>query len=98
MENPFEAILAEIRDYRAEVKEVIDKSKNEHGLDKDEFLRLEPAAEYLGVKASTLRSYINQKVIVYYKRSTMIYLKKSDLNEYIEQGKVEKKNRFLRSA
>ncbi|WP_254563184.1 helix-turn-helix domain-containing protein [Dyadobacter diqingensis] len=98
MGNPFEELSAQNQMILDRLDRMEKRNLNEHYLDKDEFMRLEPAADYLGIKVSTLRSYINKRVIPYHKRSTMIYLKKSDLNEYIEQGRVEKKPRFLRSA
>jgi excisionase family DNA binding protein len=56
-----------------------------------QWLSVKEAAEYLGVKESTLYAWINQRRIPFHKipGSHLVRFKVSDLIEWLESGKVE---------
>lgn len=93
MENPFLTILERLTNIESKVDAAISTTKNADGLSKDDFLLIDAAAEYLGVKKSTLYSYTRQKKIRHYKVSTNVYFKRSDLNDYIGSGLIDSSRR-----
>jgi len=92
MENPFLEINNRLDEVLGKVNQVLDKNLNADGLDKDEFFLIDQAADYLGVKKSTIYTYTRTRKIRHYKRATNIYFKKSELNDYILKGLVEEKS------
>lgn len=50
---------------------------------KKEFLTSEEAANYLGIAKITLYTYTSKRIIPYYKSRRKIYIKISDLDEFI---------------
>jgi excisionase family DNA binding protein len=61
------------------------------------WLNVKEAADYLGVKVSTLYSYISSRRIPFYKipGSQLVKFKISDLNIWLESGKVETIKEYL---
>ena len=62
-----------------------------------QWLNVKEAAEFLGVQVSTLYSYISSRRIPFYKvpRSQLVKFKVSDLNSWLESGKVETAEEYL---
>ena len=59
-----------------------------------EFLRIKEAAEYLQLSKMQMYRLTYNKTITYYKPAVkIIYFKKSDLDDYLNSGKVEKNER-----
>lgn len=89
MDRTFENLFLLLEALNVKVETVIASKRNPDGLDKDEFVQAEKAAEYLGVKLSTLYSYTRARKLRHYKRGTTLYFSKTELNEYIRAGVVE---------
>lgn len=54
------------------------------------YLSLEEASEYLGLTKATLYRYTHERVIPFYKPGgRKIYFKSTDLDEYVENGRVK---------
>jgi excisionase family DNA binding protein len=94
IENPFQFLFDKMEKIESKVDVVVSARLNADGLNKDEFLSVEQTAEYLGVKTSTIYSYTRSRKLRHYKRGSMIYFRRSDINAYIEQGLVEGKSAF----
>jgi len=63
------------------------------------FLTLEEASDYLGLKKSTLYLYTHKRVIPFYKpRGRKVYFKISDLNNFLEQGRVKTQEEIEQEA
>lgn len=62
-----------------------------------QWMNVKEAAEFLGVQVSTLYSYISSRRIPFYKipGSQLVKFKVSDLNSWLESGKVETIDEFL---
>ena len=75
---------------------VLQSNLNQDGLDKDEFVLIDKAVEYLGLKESTLYTYTRNKRLRHYKRGGRVYFKKSELNAFIEKGLVEERSSKLK--
>ena len=71
--------------------------------DKREWMRLKEAASYMGVEPSTLYSYVHEGIVPYYKpfkkgrnkKKGILLFKRSDIDEWIEKGRVETKEEAL---
>ena len=57
-----------------------------------EVMTIEETAGYMGKTVSTVRSLIREKKITYYREGKRVYLKTSDINEFLLQ------NRYLSEA
>lgn len=53
------------------------------------WLTVEEAAEYLGLKKSTIYAYIHEKVLPYYKRGHIVRFKMEELDVWMEASRVE---------
>ncbi len=52
-------------------------------------LDMNEAAQYLKISKQTLYGMTSKRVLTYYKHGHRIYFKKSELDEWIQQGKVK---------
>ena len=57
------------------------------------WLTAEEAASYMGVKVSFLYKYTSEKRIPYYKRGGLLRFKMNELDEFLEDGRVEPKGK-----
>jgi len=65
------------------------KKLERHGQeDLRSFLTVEGAAEYLGIKVSTIYQYTSKKILPHYKIRRKILFKVTELNEFIESHRV----------
>lgn len=92
MEHPYQPIFDRIDDLSRRLDTAIQGNLNEHGLNKFEFVRAEQAAEILGVSLPTIRLYTAKKKLSHHKRGHYVYYKISDLNNFIEKGRIEAKS------
>lgn len=93
MDHPYQPIFDRLDNIEARLDTAIQANLNEHGLNKFEFVRVDDAASILGVSVPTIRLYTSSKKLRHYKRGHYVYYKVSDLNEFIEKGRVEAKSR-----
>ena len=91
MEHPYQPIFDRIDALSQRLDTAIQGNLNEHGLNKFEFVRVEEAANILGVSVPTIRLYTSSKKLRHYKRGHYVYYKITDLNEFIEKGRIEVK-------
>lgn len=91
MEHPYQPIFDRLEELSRKLDKALADSQNEHGLNKFNFVRVEPAAEILGVSVPTLRLYTSKKKIACHKRGHYVYYKIDDLNDFIEKGRFEAK-------
>ena len=54
-----------------------------------EFLTIDEVSEYLGIKKSSLYSKVERQEIPYYKVGRLVRFKKSDVDLWMEESKVE---------
>jgi excisionase family DNA binding protein len=52
-------------------------------------LNIQQAADYLGIKVSTLYQWVSQKRIAYHKSGRLVKFDLSDLDKFIEKSKVK---------
>lgn len=91
MDNPFQTIMERLEAFGDKLDRAIGQAQNEHGLDRFKYLRIEDAANRLGVKVSTMYTYTRKRKLRHYKRGTIIYFNIEDLNEFVEKGRIESK-------
>lgn len=91
MGNPFEDLMEMLREVEYKVEKIIKMNLNEDGFNKDEFVKVEEAAEYMGLKKSTLYAYARERKLRHYKRGANLYFSKKEINDYIRKGLVEEK-------
>lgn len=60
------------------------------------WLNVKQASEYLDLSVNTIYKYVNQGKIKYYKSGKLRFLK-SDLDSYVELGKVQTENEQIRN-
>ncbi|MCF0060139.1 helix-turn-helix domain-containing protein [Dyadobacter chenwenxiniae] len=88
-------ILDELKEGIDELKRIVSTAiptgQMPNDADQNQFLTVAAAAEYLGLKTSTIYAYTRNRKIRHYKRGSTIYFKKSEINAYIEAGLVESK-------
>lgn len=53
------------------------------------WLTVEGAADYLGLKKSTIYAYIHERKLPYYKRGHIVRFKVEELDEWMEASRVE---------
>lgn len=53
------------------------------------WLTVEEAADYLGLKKSTIYAYIHERKLPYYKRGHVVRFKVEELDAWIEASRVE---------
>ena len=58
---------------------------------KEDSYTTKEVAELLGITERTVRNYCKKRLITHYVISTKIYIKKDDLNKFIESQKNESK-------
>lgn len=62
-------------------------------LQKDNYINIDEAAEYLGVKPATIRSWIKNKAMPSHRvGGKLLKFKKSEIDEWVNRGCKEKKN------
>jgi excisionase family DNA binding protein len=57
--------------------------------DRPDFLNIDQAAHYLCISRFTVRAWVQQKKIPYYKVGRRVLFSKEDLNDFIARGRVE---------
>ncbi len=93
MENPFSVLNQKLDSLSDVVGKLVGARINGDGLDKDEFMRIEDAADFMQLKISTVRGYVRDKKITYYKQGGTLYFSKSDINDFIRKGVVEARSK-----
>lgn len=88
MEHPYQSIFDRLDALNLKIDSAIKQNLNEHGFNKFMYQRLPEAAQTLGVKESTLRSYVRKRKIKYHKVGSIIYFSFDHLNEFVEQGRI----------
>ena len=88
MNNPFEAISARLDsietlllDIKHEPKSKVEKTETV------EFLTVQETAKFLSLSVPTIYGLISKKVLPVIKRSKRCYFSKTDLIEYLNQGR-----------
>ncbi|SDE83401.1 DNA binding domain-containing protein, excisionase family [Dyadobacter soli] len=94
MSNILDEIMDRLSGFDVKLDRAIESSRNEHGLNKFEYVRAEEAASMLGVSLPTIRLYTASKKLRHYKRGHYVYYKIADLNEFVEKGRIEPKKAF----
>lgn len=62
------------------------KNKDDPGIPIPELMGTEQAAAFLGISESTLYRYTSKRLIPFQKRYQKLYFKKSDLQQWVEEG------------
>ena len=62
-----------------------------------QWMNVQEVAEYLGLKPSTIYAYVSERRIPFYKipGSQLVKFKVSDLNAWLESGRVETAEEYL---
>ena len=63
--------------------EVLRMTKNEN----DNYISIDEAAEYLGIKTVTLRNWIKKEMVPAHKVGKLWKFKRSELDEWVKSGK-----------
>jgi len=58
-------------------------------LDQKTWLNVEELSEYIGLKKSTIYTYISRKVIPHYKRGHIVRFLRQEIDEWMMEGKVQ---------
>lgn len=89
MKNPFETIdarLSNIENLLLDMKHSPKMIVAKHP-DVEEFLTTQKAADFLGITVPTLYSKVWKREIPYMKRSKLLYFSRTDLMEYLKEGR-----------
>jgi len=61
----------------------------------NEWMTVDDVAGYLGVKKSTVYSYVSDKKIEYYKKEGVLRFKKESVDGWLESGRVPTHEEYL---
>lgn len=88
MNNPFEAIDARLSNIESILQEIRQYPTGiEKGTQQDELLTVKQAAEFLSLSIPTVYGLISRREIPVMKRSKRCYFSKSELMNYLKEGR-----------
>jgi excisionase family DNA binding protein len=88
MSNPFDEIYNQLSDIKSLLLDIKDKPiDGPPRPDPEEFLTVQEAALFLKISVPTIYTIIHEKRIPFMKRSKRCYFSKTDLINYLKQGR-----------
>jgi len=88
MNNPFEIIEARLSNIETLLLDLKHPPKENITTEpQDEFLTIQEAAEFLSLAVPTIYSKVSKGELPFMKRSKRLYFSKSELSEYIKDGR-----------
>lgn len=95
--NPFEAI-----DNRFDKLEALITSLKPqgdvNGLPAMDIMEIDEASDFLGYKKATIYEYVSKRKIPFFKKNRKLYFSKTDLTEWIKEGRVKTFNELKEDA
>ena len=99
MENPFDIIVQRLDSIEKLLNELSKNANNSKPpKDTDEIMTVQQLSDYLTIARQTIYGKCSSKEIPYYKRGKRLYFKKSEINNWINNGIRYTKEELLLQA
>jgi excisionase family DNA binding protein len=80
------------------IEELLSKNKNFQSKPSDEFLTVEEAASFLRLSVPTIYGLISRNAIPSMKRSKRVYFSKTELENYLKEGKKKSSEELIKET
>lgn len=81
--------VAELKQDVSDLKEMISNLRISKPIEKEEFLNIEEAAEFLNLSVPTIYSKVSRREIPHIKRGKRLYFSSKELTEFLKSGRVK---------
>ena len=95
MENPFDLIMDKLNNIEQQIKELQNSQKQEF---KDELMDIIELGKYINYQKTSIYGLVQNRKIPFIKASGKLHFRKSDIDQWLNEGKRMTGNEIKRKA